>query len=241
MILDDLPAPYVPMPQDRLMARRAALLEEIGRPQGARPALRHRPARLVLSAAVVTAGTMAWLGVSWFTEGGPAYASWTPIAQHLDANAVRGQAASCLSRLDGMREAPDTSVMSPVLAERRGVFTAVLIGGPKVIGVCLNGAASWMAGYTESPALSPGAKLSLTGDGGKTDAPDAARYVYGRAVSGITGVVVTTADGRAVTATVSSGYFFAWWPSGASPRHITATNASGVQVASLTPPPVPIP
>jgi hypothetical protein len=59
------------------------------------------------------------------------------------------------------------------------------------------------------------------------------RIVAGRAAAPVTAVVVTRSDGLQVTATVSSGYWVAWWPSELAEQSVSAMNSAGavVQVA----------
>lgn len=239
-MFSDLP-PARNLSNQRLLLRQTALLEEIERVNTARG--RHPVARRVAVpvTAALAVGLGAWAGFSGLATGTPAYASWTPTARTLPPSAVRSESQNCLARLAGMPEPPNTSVMSPVFADRRGEFTAVLVGGQDIIGVCLSGAASWMTGYTPALPLTPGVKLSLDGDGGKTDAPDAARYVYGRTLTSAAQVTVTLTDGSQVTASVRDGYYFAWWPSAAGPVRISAVSATGTLLDTLKPPFVRLP
>ena len=62
---------------------------------------------------------------------------------------------------------------------------------------------------------------------GQLTGPDAARIAFGLVSPMVTRVVVTTSDGRQVTASVQDGYFLAWWPSAASPTLTQALDASG--------------
>ncbi|NML53951.1 hypothetical protein HHL19_32350 [Streptomyces sp. R302] len=232
----DLP-PARSLPAMRKEQLRAALVREAeATPRGV-PRARRAPSRrlrLGIAAGTVAAGVCAWTAIGLLAGSDSAYASWTAVPDAVRLSDTTSLAASCEQRLpDGSMGPVGTGKLSPVLAERRGEITAVMLGNDNSAGVCLDGTDSLMAGRSEVPGLSGGEKLSVAGNGGKTNGEDAARYVYGRVSSDVVKVTVGTSDGRHVTATTANGYFFAWWPSGADPVEAEAFNSAGVTVTSV--------
>ncbi|PYC88050.1 hypothetical protein C7C46_01925 [Streptomyces tateyamensis] len=238
MIQDQLPTARA-LSDARKELRLRALLGEIQQVpslSGARST--RRSWRLVTATAVVASGVCGWVAVGTLSGADPAYASWTPSPSAVAAAQVEELGQTCNQRLPHP-PAEQPPAMAPVLAEQRGAFSAVLLGSPDRIAVCVSGKHSWIAGYTDSPTLDPGQVLAVTGNGGKTSGSDAARYVYGRLSPSGAAVTVETSDGRHVTASVRDGYYFAWWPSAADPTKIIAADSAGSTVASTQPALVP--
>jgi hypothetical protein len=118
--------------------------------------------------------------------------------------------------------------MRTVLAERRGDDTYTLIEGSGWIAECLQGDGlgggvlaragdvDLRTGWSLVPAVD-GAVI-LTGGTQRTgnDVSSTYHWVTGRVGSDVTGVGVTPSGEGVVTATLSNGYFTAWWPGGRS-------------------------
>ena len=124
----------------------------------------------------------------------------------------------------------------PVVAERRGDFTAGLMSGGGQLSSCVSTSGGELGGQMEVTPMPTGTTIVLDANPGRLNGPDAWRAAYGRMSAAVTGVVIRTQDGLMVTASTSRGYFLAWWPSGAGPATITATDANGRQVGRLTEP-----
>ena len=59
------------------------------------------------------------------------------------------------------------------------------------------------------------------------------RIVAGRVDPTVKGVTVSRADGLKVVATVTSGYFVAWWPTDHDAVSATAIDSSGITLATV--------
>ncbi len=229
-------APHVELSPLRLEQLEAFVVREAeNRPRPAR--LASRRTRAVLATAVLAGVVGGWQAVGLLSGAAPAGAAWSAVPRPLAAPDAEELARTCSARLPAGTTPGGTSTpVTPVLAERRGTSSAVLMGGADNAGVCLQGRNFWAAGRTEAPPLKAGQALDVQENGGNVTEGDAARYVYGRAGSAVTAVSVDTSDGRRVTATVKDGFFFAWWPSGADPTTVTAADATGEKVGSVRTP-----
>ncbi len=77
-------------------------------------------------------------------------------------------------------------------------------------------------------------QLSTTADGPYT-------LVDGQTASGVTGVTLVRDDGQDVVATVSDGWFVAWWPGSATATSSQVSKASGTVSEQLEPLSMPLP
>ena len=66
---------------------------------------------------------------------------------------------------------------------------------------------------------------------------DALTLVYGRVGDGVTVVTVDRSDGTSVQATVTNGWYLAWWPGSAAAKTAAVTSASGTADQSFPPAP----
>lgn len=177
------------------------------------------------SAAVAVVGTA--LGYAALAPTST-FASWTEVPSPLQVGIDDPIVDQCLLALpDGPAKLIGRAAPTPVLGERRGNFNAVLLGASDSISVCISDDTSRASGRTRAPALSPDEAISLIGNGGSLD-EEGARYVYGRVAVMVTGVDVRTSGGMHVTASVTDGYYLAWWPAPDAPASITASGARGV-------------
>lgn len=68
---------------------------------------------------------------------------------------------------------------------------------------------------------------------GSADGVPPLRSVIGQAVPEVASVIIEREEGEPVTATVSGGYFLAWWPSSADILRITAFDSDGNALGSV--------
>lgn len=155
-----------------------------------------------------------------------AYASWSAVPEPVTPGDAEAQAEECRTQ---MRSGdPDGTVadslrlddLVPVVAERRGDWTYTLLtvedGGPHADVTCLGNL------NTESPAPTNAGG----GAGGipPTPGPDQIQWfgagwngqwsdVWGYVGDDVARVTVTLSNSVVVDATVTNGYFAAWWPS----------------------------
>lgn len=200
------------------------------------PAPATRPQRGVgwrLAAGAVAAGAVGVLVMQpWASTS--AYASWTTVPDHVDSATTKTLGESCSAKQKAHFK--ESKEFLPVVAERRGDSTAVLMSGSGQLSLCVSTSSGELGGQMEVTPMPTGKAIVLDANPGLLSGPDAWQAAYGRVSADVTGVVVRTHDGRTVTASTSRGYFLCWWPSGAAPASITATDANGQQVGRLTQP-----
>lgn len=247
---DLLLPPELPMPPGRAQARRLALSRELAASGAATTttsttataATRRRPARWKIAVPVLAAGAAAGVfAISGLTAHRTSpTASWTAVPTPLGGAEAAASQQQCQSRLSSQHWPIAVSAMSGVLAERRGALTAVLLSGAGQYGMCVGDPADPVfIGVGQASRFDAAAGLVLDGDPGKLNGSGPFRVAYGQVAASVTSVVIDTGDGRQVDATVAAGRFFAWWPSGADPKTITAFAADGSVVKVLTPAPSP--
>ena len=161
-----------------------------------------------------------------------AYASWTPTPGAVSAADLKLAADACQARLVEMSKpeefpADQTPMVKPetakvIIADRRGayVFVALRTDTDSTI-ECLSAADSPAAvtsagaglttRATSAPSLLTATQLDASG-GAMASGPEGSLIsAIGRVGSGVRAVTIRS-EGRAVQATVSDGYFAAWWP-----------------------------
>ncbi|WP_240674860.1 hypothetical protein [Cellulomonas endophytica] len=176
------------------------------------------------AAAAVVAGVLLTAGPPQ-----PAFATWTATPQAPDAGAAALAETSCRSG------APAGTRPRAVLAEQRGVVVLTVLedrDGPWSTG-CVwsrhDQAEGSIAGATEvePPAPAPGG-LALVGQVSTWSQEDGDwSVVWGWAGAGVERVVVDREVGGPVTATVTDGWFAAWWPTQAQAATLTPYAADG--------------
>lgn len=229
-------------PPERLSAERQALIRDVvftAIAEASVPAPRHRQ-HWTIGFATAGAG-LAMLVVFLLTMGGatPELAAWTAVPQRVSAGQTARLAASCERQLAAGHFGVRLGAQTSALAEGRGAATAVLlVGASGTEAICVNPAAPGGAGPSVAGPLvgigAPGpSRGSLTVDGvpGGPGLGDSA--VYGRVTPRAAQVLVTTEDGRLVTATLGHGYFLAWWPSGAGIKTIRVLGRTGHVITTV--------
>jgi hypothetical protein len=230
------------MPPGRTEIRRQALLREIGsRSATLTPRTRWRivlPAALASTIVIVVAyiGFLAISGTLTASEA-TLTASWTAIPTPVGPNDHDAMERACQQRLRRAHWPVTVDAMTPVLVERRGHLTAILMRGDGQYGMCVGDPQDPLfVGVGLIGEFDPAAGLHLEGHPGQRNGRNAFRVVYGQVAPAVTGVVIETFDGKAIDATVHGGRFFAWWPSGADPKTMTATSGDGSVVAVVDQP-----
>jgi hypothetical protein len=230
-------------PQERLSPQRQALIRGVvfaeiaGR--GGLGARVRRPRRR-WAVGLATAGTsLSGLVVFLLTLGGstPALAAWTAVPEHVPAGRAARLGASCERDLAAGHFPTGLGSPTSALAERRGAGTAVLlVGASGAEAICVNPAPSTAEASAgplvgiDTPGRSRG-PLTVDGLPGGPGLGDSA--VYGRVADWVDKVLVTTQDGRLVTATLGDGYFLAWWPSGAGVTAIRVLGSAGHLITTV--------
>jgi hypothetical protein len=181
------------------------------------PRLPSRPVRrLAVGAAALVAVVALALVLTLTQGGGQAYASWVAQPTLVPAETA---GAICPEEAGG----PPPIPVEPVLAERRGEYTFVVLVGDNVFVECLISTAGeelfvmtqaaepgidGALDLGEAPALVvvPGASWGREGGEGPITT------VMGIASDEVTGVRVTTTDGVSADAAVVDGWWSVWFP-----------------------------
>lgn len=213
-----------------------------------------RPARPAVLAGAAAAGVVAVAGaaVVWWPAPQAAYASWTAVPSAVTPAAAETDAQQCETVAHGIAEGADGPhvedvPISPVLAERRGDYTYVLLAGDGAAGECLVttqasgatdvvGADAVLASVPDEPAAREVSTAEAgtaswsegdTGDGALTSA-------YGRAGTDVASVSLVTTAGERVEATVQDGWWAVWAPGEASLRTTAELTFSDGATAEVT-------
>jgi hypothetical protein len=179
--------------------------------------------RALAVAALAAAGLLLatlWPGDGQDTALGPAparaFASWTPKPRRADADSLADAVARC-------RRADPRGAELPIAAtERRGGFTLVFRTDGARRGVCIAGPHGQLLSLPAPPKLPAGEAPPGRADsfpieevvypGPNNALAERVGILVGRVAPHVGAVEISPAHGVAVTATVSRGYFVAWWP-----------------------------
>ncbi len=256
-------APARPLSQAQSRRADATLADILATDPGSAPvsgsAPTRRRRRWLALAAAAAAGALAFtvLPVSPGAQD-PAYATWKAVPDRIPLDAAGGAAAYCLKHAaDHTDERTEAGLEAATVAfaERRGVWTYVMLAGPSGFQAsCLTdttfedgmiGAVGTPLDYRE-PAPREIVLGSCCGGGGtiKDGVKNFIGEVEGYAGSEVTGIAVLTPARGRVEATVGGGQFAAWWPDNDSdtrPRRpltfvLTFIDGTTEQV-TLAPPP----
>ena len=201
---------------------------------------------LAAAGATLAAGIVAAI-LSFSSSGPVAYAGRTPTLTTPTPAAVAVATAACNrhgARLTG----------HPVLTATRGRYTALIYVSGDEVSVCISdGRWDHTSGGSDRMILRFYAaprpdQLGLPGGGGASAPgfaaatsprqrlkPQIQRHVYGLAGRDISTVTFDFATGASVRATVTHGWYFAWWPGLDYPTSVRVTTASGALRVSRMP------
>lgn len=235
-ILDDLPDMRT-IPIGRAETLRSAIEQAARRPPPRRRSL--ATPRLLVPAGVLGLAMAVLLVVNTLAPNS-AYASWTAQPGSLTSAESVELGGRCAESVRAQFEfAADD--LRPVLGERRGTFQTALVASGPQLALC----ADWLgipdggevrggslSGLTLDAALEPGEVLRTIAVPGQLTGPEAARIAFGSVAPNVAAVLVTTDDGKRVTASVEGGYFLAWWPSAAGAAKIEAFDRTGQTLAT---------
>jgi hypothetical protein len=219
------------------------LLDHPQRRRGSRPRLAIRALAVGGFAGAAILLATLWPGDGQETALAPApegaFASWTPTPQAADSHSVAGAVARC-------DEVDPRGADLPIGAtEERGAYTLVFRTDGQRRSVCIAGpqdqllslpAPPKIAGETppEKPNSFPIEEVVFPGP--RNRLAEQVGLVIGRVSPEVGGVEISPDDGAAVTATVSQGYFVAWWPGtadDAAHATISARDEAGSKVADF--------
>jgi hypothetical protein len=183
-------------------------------------ARRRRIRRLPTLGVLGTTGTAAAIAlvVSLTSGAAPAFAGWqaTPTTSASAPPVPQGQACG-----QGLGTA--------VLADSRGPYTAAIYAQGNTTAVCLSGNGMTMSSNSSStvPVTVAAGQLQFSGGANRDTAGNQLTLADGRAGTGVTAVTFELSNGTSVQATVTGGWYMAWWPGTVTATDAEVTTASG--------------
>jgi hypothetical protein len=149
-----------------------------------------------MAAAVVAVVTLV-------SSAAPAFAGWSPTPTSPAAGQLAAAEQACSANLG-----------TPVLTDTRGPYTASIYADATSSHTCLAGGSLSIASGSGEPSQAdvPAGQAQLTGSGMKNSSGQALTLVDGRIGAGVMSVTIDRSDGSSVKATVSGGWYLAWWP-----------------------------
>ena len=203
----------------------------------------------------VAAGAAAIAAVSLVVPGGSgtAYASWTGTPTPVLAGDVTAVTAACRDSLtsEGTHSPLESATFDapPAIAERRGDYVFLMFTRASAqAALAVDCVAEIRPGSGDVDEISGGAGGAVAGDAPLT-APDAdavevtsigefnldgtAASVAGRIGSDVTAVIIHAGE-RTVAATLSNGWFVAWWPGAAFTSPPNGPSGEGGPRATFT-------
>jgi hypothetical protein len=189
---------------------------------------RSRVGRLPAIGALGAAGIAAAVAavVTLGSSTAPAFAGWQATPTTPAAGQLAQAAQSCGQDLG-----------SPVLTDSRGPYTAAIYANATTGATCLSGNGVSMSSRTNwatpTPATIAAGQIQPGGGGARDSAGNALTLVDGRTGAGVTAVTIERSDGSSVQATVSNGWYLAWWPGTVTATKALITTASGTTTTAF--------
>ncbi len=173
------------------------------------------------------------------TGAAPAFAGWTAKPTTASRAQVARAEAACRKRLAQMPKppvppgvpklsGPSPAVLPVALVDTRGPFTFAIFAGSHESASCITGPGFVSLSGTRAarpfPLGSGQVMLSITHTSRRGHPYS---FVEGHAGAHVTGAALQLSDGRSVRATISHGWFVAWWPASSDVRAVEITTPSG--------------
>ena len=180
---------------------------------------RRVPALPALSALGVCAAAVAAIAaVTLGSSAAPAFAGWSPTP----TSPATGQLAAA-------EQACSANLGTPVLTDTRGPYTVSIYAEATSSHLCMEGGSLSIASANSGPTQAdvPPGQVQLFGIGTESSSGQALTLVDGRIGAGVTSVAIERSDGGSVQATVSGGWYLAWWPGSAHATTAAVTSAAG--------------
>jgi hypothetical protein len=193
--------------------------------------------KVVLVAAVLGAASVGVIALPSLPDGDRAFASWTPDPDTVVGTKRMEAAEACREHLSesAAADAGRLRAAEPAIAERRGVWTTVVLAGRDGFsGMCIADESSpffakGMIGSIGTPTryVSPGPRELIANDlgSGTMNGADLS-LAAGHAGSDIVAIVYRSPAYGDVTATVSRGRFALWLPG----TELTDASRDGVEL-----------
>ena len=170
-----------------------------------------------IAAAVVAVVTLG-------SSAAPAFAGWKPTPTTPAPGQLAQTAQPCGQDLG-----------NPVLTDSRGPYTASIYASSITSDLCLSGNGVSMSSSSTSvaPASVAAGQIQIGGGGTRDSAGNALTLVDGRTGAGVTAVTIKRSDGNSVQATVTNGWYLAWWPGTVAATNAEVTTASGTSTVAF--------
>jgi len=183
-----------------------------------RPRRRRRPTLPALGALGVSATAAVVAVATLASSAAPAFAGWSPTPTPPASGQLAAAEQACSANLG-----------TPVLTDTRGPYTASIYADATSSHTCLQGGSLSIASSNSgsSPADVPAGQVQLTGSGMKNSSGQALTLVDGRIGAGVASVTIDRGDGSSVQATVSGGWYLAWWPGTVQATSAEVTTTTG--------------
>jgi hypothetical protein len=180
--------------------------------------------RLIAAAAVALAvGTTA--GCS---PDRSALATWTADPAEPDLAVVAAARVECDERVNELRDVAEVEApVDVIVVEQRGEATAVVLAGDTSHGYCLSLPGETFAGVGTTPEMDADRQIDVIAAPRWNGHSGTAQLLVGLAQPGVEEVRVRMSDGQQITASISAGWFVAWWPADLRADSVRALDAGG--------------
>jgi hypothetical protein len=161
---------------------------------------------------------VAVVAIALGSSAAPAFAGWSATPTPAGATQLAAAQQQCGANLG-----------TPVLADTRGPYTASIYANATSSHLCLQGRSLSISSANSSPKQAdvPAGQVQLFGSGMQNSSGQALTLVDGRIGAGVASVTIDRSDGSSVQATVSGGWYLAWWPGTAHATTAEVTSATG--------------
>jgi hypothetical protein len=208
----------------RTLSQRAALIDPDAsarlRAIDYRPRRRRIPVLPAIGATGVSAMAVAVVvTVTLGSSAAPAFAGWSATPTRPGAGQIAASEQQCRANLG-----------TPVLTDTRGPYTASIYASATSSHTCLQGGSLSIASGHAGANLAdvPAGQVQLFGSGMENSSGQALTLVDGRIGAGVGSVRIDRGDGSSVQATVSGGWYLAWWPGTARATTADVTSTTGI-------------
>jgi hypothetical protein len=187
---------------------------------------RHKIRTLPAIGALSATGLAAALAtiVALGSSAAPAFAGWQSTPTTPAAGPLNPPVQACGQDLG-----------SPVLTDSRGPYTASIYANSTTTDVCLNGDGVSMSSHstTATPTAVAAGQIQFRGGGMRDSAGNALTLIDGHAGAGVTAVTIDLSNASSVQATVTNGWYLAWWPGAVTATNAEVTTASGTNTVTV--------
>jgi hypothetical protein len=163
-----------------------------------------------------------------------ALANWTAQPTEPDLSVAADAQVECDGHVSELHEVEEFGVPDQtVVVEQRGEVTAVVLVGDTSHGYCLSLPSDTFAGVGTTPEIDADRMIDVVAAPRWNGRTITAQLLVGVAQPGVEEVRVRTSDGQQITASLSAGWFVAWWPADIRADSVRALDAGGQTVGII--------